>query len=269
MTAQYGMARTARLIKGNTQADTLADSGLALPEVVGPPATKYNPRYFIHSHSRKLPAPILDTFRPTLKGKLRLALQQKTLDNKSSEDPWVGNSEVDTGSWTLLKSVDPAEEDIKLHFNRLLHNTLPTKAKLYPHIAKELLKHPHPGASNRFWRDRYPYVKDNLCTFCRTEPETMDHLHACASPTVTNVRLNLVRSIKGESHKIPNWMVFSATAKDTPTNKLPIRFASRGLIPKSSGLISVSATQALILEASLKIWHMRCRRLFSSSHQGN
>ena len=267
MTALYRAEHTVRLTEGNTQADLLSEIGLSLPEVRCLPTTKHNPRYIINSSSRNAPAPILDTFRPTLKDKSRLALQQKTMDNKSIQDPWVGNKEVDMESWKLLKSVDPADEETKLHFNRLLHNTLPTKAKIFPHIERESLKHSHLGAPTRFWRDCYPYITDNLCTFCKAAPETMDHLHACTSPTVTNARLNLVRKLKGETDKLPTWMVFSSTAMDTPTNKLPIHFASRGLIPKISGLNGIGAVQALILKASLRIWHMRCRRLFSSGQQ--
>ena len=261
--AQYGEARTARLIEGNTQADRLADQGLNAPDLKCPPTTTFNPKYILTPCSKKVSTPILDTFRPSIKDMLRVSLQKKVVSNKADYDPWVSRTDIQKDCWKLLKSVKPEDEEIKLHFNRLLHNTLPTKAKLYPRIAKEQAKYPPTSVAPRFWTDRYPYIKDNLCTFCGAVPETMDHLHACGSPTVTNVRTTLVRQLKGESNKHPNWMIHSPNASNSNPASLPICYGSRGLIPKSPDLPGAAAVQALVLEASLKIWRMRCRRLFT------
>ena len=187
LVTKYGEERTARLIEGNTQADRLADQGLNAPDLRSPPTTRFNPRYILTPCSKKAHPPIMDTFRPSLKDMLRLSLQKKVVSNKADYDPWVSRTDIQQDCWKLLKSIKPDDEEIKLHFNRLLHNTLPTKAKLYPRIAKELAKYPATSVAPRFWADRYPYIRDNLCTFCGTTPETMDHLHACGSPTVTNI----------------------------------------------------------------------------------
>ena len=199
-----------------------------------------------------------------MKEKLRLTLKQKAIVNKSNYDPWVDHKDISGDSWKLLKSIKPEEEDIKIHFNRLLHNTLPTKAKLFPRIERELNKYHSLNTLPSFWAEKHLHIKDNLCTFCKAAPETMDHLHACTSPAVTNIRCTLVRDIKDEADKFPRWMAHSANAKDTSPSNLPIHFGSRGLIPKSSGITEVRVVQTLILRASLKIWQLRCINKFTS-----
>ena len=74
---------------------------------------------------------------------------------------WVDNPEISDLSWTLIKSLDSDHEKHKKHMVRMIHNTLPTKGKIWKHIQEEQAHNKSHGTFNRYWQDRYPHIKNN------------------------------------------------------------------------------------------------------------
>ena len=56
----------------------------------------------------------------------------------------MDNTDINKDCWKLLKSLQPEDEDIKIHFNRLIHNTLPTKAKIFSHVSRVVVVEEYP-----------------------------------------------------------------------------------------------------------------------------
>lgn len=273
----YGEARTNRLIKGNKCADILSEAGLHKQPLNAPVLTRHHPKFTLKSTKISNTQGISERFRPNIKAALRQKLKNKIINNKTEYDEWLDNTNIHKDCWKVLSSTDPEDEHIKVHFNRILHNTLPTKSKIHKHITKEAARAAAKPDLAIYWQTRYPYIQDNLCAICKRAPETIDHLHACTHPSVTIIHQKLIKDITDITDKHPNWLLHSPGARNNPNYNLPIRYGSRGLIPKEVISIphhqtnkpeekpdtSPQPLQKLILTASLKIWHLQNSMLFS------
>src|ERR1700716_2677116 len=122
-----------------------------------------------------------ERFRPHIKNQLRKELVYDHTHKVERYSGWVNNPEISDVSWGLIKSLDPDHEPYKKHMIRMLHNALPTKGKIWKHIKEEKKHNITHGTNNTFWQDKYPHITDNLCTLCKKETETSEHLSLCQS----------------------------------------------------------------------------------------
>ena len=62
---------------------------------------------------------------------------------------------------------------------KIVYNSLSTKEKFIKHINKEIKNNRAKNTENTFQQNRYKYITDNKCTFCKAKPEIADHLITC------------------------------------------------------------------------------------------
>jgi hypothetical protein len=73
---------------------------------------------------------ITERYRQHIKQQLRDEWKYDTTKPKEHYKKWVDNDSIAPHSWILVKSIDSINESQKKHMIRMLHNALPTKAKI-------------------------------------------------------------------------------------------------------------------------------------------
>ena len=144
------------------------------------------------------------------------------------------------------------------------------------HIDKEKEANLSKSTNNTFWQQKYRHIADNKCTFCKNEPETIDHLLTCKDSRVEEINhtahlkvTKLLRSTKVWYHcpSVPTTHKLSVIKATT---------GSKGVIPKEALAhikLDVEAkqlgknllkAQTIIVKAALNIWKKRNQILFGT-----
>jgi len=159
---------------------------------------------------------------------------------------------------------------------KLLHNTLPTKAKIYKRIKNEKEQNKTNGTSNTFWQSKYPHIKNNLCTFCKKEPETAEHLMTCKHQYVKKQYDKALTAVQGYMADDYVWFLCKETSSPRRLKGFEPVIENKGIIPKKL-LIHIAKArttpkkfkeailniQIILINAHLKIWKRRNIILFN------
>ena len=231
MVNMYGTERAARLRKRNEGADKLSDEGLKKDDLLAPELSMFHNLFVLKSTRKKASAKssfkgfISERYRPTVKTLLRKELKEDICGKKDHYEQWVDSNKVSPHTWGILKSLDPEDEHLKKHFVRIMHNNLPTKAKIQAHKAKE-------KDGNKFWTNKYHYVTNSLCSICGRASETIDHLHSCNDGRVVNIRAKLAKKLAGCTSNKLVWFHCKETSNPLTLKHFNPLLGSRGVIPK-------------------------------------
>ena len=184
-------------------------------------------------------------------------------------------------SWELLKSIDHKDEKYKNHMIKALHNILPTKSKICKRVKKKVSSNLINDTNNRYWQDKYPHIKDELCVFCKEEPETTKHLTTCKSKYVqsqlSKAYHKICRKTKGKAF----WFFTGLELEEKERlGTMPRLFGNMGLIPNqlSSYLLKniknakavkdiSSSIQKTLVKTHLNIWKHRNAVLYGKAHK--
>ncbi len=158
--------------------------------------------------------------------------------------------------------------------NRMLHNTLPTKSKIWKHVKKEIEDNKKNNTNNTYWQEKYPNVQDNLCVLCSSAKETVEHFMVCTHPRAIKYRQAAYTSISTKLKPKISWFQCQQTSSRRKLGNFSAWLGSMGLITKQlQSMIfknmspkkskeSFLHTQLDLIEAHLKIWLHRNYLLF-------
>lgn len=217
---------------------------------------------------------VSEKFRPHIKTQLRQEYLYNHTKKKERYKACINNPEISTHCWSMMKTLDCDLEPHKKHMIKMLHNALPTKAKVWKNISKELHNNEKNGTNNTFWQDKYEYIKDDLCPLCGKCPETPEHLIACTHDSVCIAR-ELVDNIKRTIAPPIIWFHTNDNFNNTELTNFDPILGSMGLItnqiadlilPKSTNAVKdkkMLSIQTYIMDYNLKVWKLRNAKLFA------
>ena len=188
--------------------------------------------------------------------------------------------EVSKYSWSFIKLLNHTHEKYKNHMIKLLHHTLPTKDKIFKHIKAEKDHNRLMHTNHTFWQNKYPHITDNLCVFCKKEPETTDHLIMCKHHLVQNKQNKLYKKLNDYIKNGFTWFKCAKTSSARRFKGFEPLVGSKGVIPnKLINLLNTGEThihlwnttaaiQATIMHTQLSIWKKRNKILFQNYNEG-
>ena len=165
---------------------------------------------------------------------------------------------------------------------KLLHNSLPTKAKVHKNIQQEVKNNNNNGTNNTFWQDKYPHITDDLCPLCNKEPETAEHFMVCKHEYAQEQNKKLMKIMNPKVKNSYLWFLCPKTSSPRVLKGFEPVIGSKGVLPKQINNYLKSATkvspkqlktllieiQVRIIKTHLKIWKYRNSKLFSSYNAG-
>jgi hypothetical protein len=277
----YGENKAKRLIEGNKGADELASKGLSRKKVRAPPVNKWDNKFILKSTRVKsstrgtFKGYVTERYRHHIKDQLRSELVYDHTNNVDRYKDWVNNPEISEASWSLVKTLDCDMEKHKNHMIKMLHNTLPTKGKIWKHLQEEKRNNKLNGTNNTFWKDKYPHIKNNRCTLCEEAEETVDHLIVCPHPFAKACYKNAHKQVAAKLGSKAIWFNCNNTGTPQELKNFSPLLGSKGIMtkhifskmfagagtPKETKDAVVNA-QADIIGAHLLIWERRNKLLF-------
>ena len=159
----------------------------------------------------------------------------------------------------------------------MIHNTLPTKSKIWNRKTTENQYNYSHNKHTTYWQNKYKYVKDNICSMCTTEEENTAHIICCSHPLIRNIcnKMNAKLELLINTDK-PWYLTHPKALANQPDDHLSD--GSRGLMPKwlvdslkpednsdMTPYTIISSAQKYIIKAHLKAWRTRNTILFSSN----
>jgi ferredoxin len=223
----------------------------------------------------------VERFQPHIKNQLRKELVYDFTHNKERYAGWVDNPDISDQSWVLIKTLDSDLEQYKKHMIRMIHNTLPTKGKMWKRIKKEKERNKANETCNTFWQNKYPHIKNNKCTLCQDAEETSDHFVTCLHPFAKTCYKDAYEAITAMvGHKLI-WFNCAQTNTPKELKDFPPILGSMGIMTKHiytrvfAGVgnsketrDAVLAVQQHIIYAYMQIWNHRNKLLFGKKHKG-
>ena len=299
---RYGYEKAIKFMQGNREADLLADEGLKKTPIDIDVLDIYSNNFVLQSNKRvakktRHTHTINSNTRPTLRDMIREEHDKTLLHTKKKEKYAIlfdEHAHKSKFSDSLIKTKNYKLEKQKKMMIQMVHETLPTMAKLYKHIAEEE-KTDRNWSDNPtyFYRDRYSYCKSDVCPLCGNAPETIDHLFTeCKHAKITAIRNNITdethntleRYLQKEydHEKMIIWYACDKVNEttDKEKNDFDYKLGTKGIIPTTveQWLLDIGITkqqlrdittefQTTIMQANQDIWSIRNATFFA--HNAN